>query len=65
MNRRLYDQDAPGAAPGRATGDSGRFTRDSISDVWGPRTPYVEAWPERQDERVLQEPDQWSVFHRL
>ncbi|MFL5734858.1 MAG: molybdopterin oxidoreductase family protein [Chloroflexia bacterium] len=34
-------------------------TRDSISDVWGPRTPYYDAWPERVDARVAVEPDQW------
>ena len=26
-------------------------SRDSIADVWGPRTPYVGEWPERVDER--------------
>jgi len=34
-------------------------TRDSIADVWGPRTPYRETWPERIDERLLEQPDKW------
>src|SRR6478672_1263041 len=39
-------------------------TRDSIQDVWGPRTPYAvdpatEAWPVRVDERLLDEPERW------
>lgn len=38
-----------------------RETRDSIQDVWGPRTPYAGegAWPQRVDERVLEQPDKW------
>jgi ferredoxin-nitrate reductase len=34
-------------------------TRDAISDVWGPRTPYVGQWPERVDEHTTAEPDRW------
>ncbi|TSD67982.1 nitrate reductase [Inquilinus sp. KBS0705] len=35
-------------------------TRDSIADIWGERTPYFdEQWPERVDERVTEEPDNW------
>ena len=34
-------------------------TRDSIADVWGPRTPYFEKWPARVDERTLEKPDTW------
>ncbi len=34
-------------------------TRDSIADVWGPRTPYSDGWPIRVDERTLEEPDHW------
>lgn len=36
-------------------------TRDSISDIWGARTPYFgeNAWPERVDERILAEPERW------
>jgi len=34
-------------------------TRDSIADVWGPRTPYTGEWPVRVDERTLEEPDHW------
>src|SRR3954468_15528998 len=36
-----------------------RQTRDSIADIWGPRTPYYGTWPERIDERILEEPDRW------
>jgi anaerobic selenocysteine-containing dehydrogenase len=35
------------------------ITRDSISDVWGERTPYVGDWPERVDERTLDAPERW------
>ncbi len=34
-------------------------SRDSIQDVWGERSPYVGTWPERVDQRVLEEPDRW------
>jgi ferredoxin-nitrate reductase len=38
-------------------------TRDSITDVWGPRTPYGgaqdAAWPIRQDQRTIAEPTEW------
>lgn len=38
-----------------------RATRDSIQDVWGPRTPYVGEgqWPARVDERTIEEPERW------
>lgn len=36
-----------------------RETRDSIADVWGPRTPYVGSWPERIDERTVETPERW------
>jgi anaerobic selenocysteine-containing dehydrogenase len=36
-----------------------RESRDSIADIWGPRTPYYGHWPERIDERILEEPEQW------
>jgi ferredoxin-nitrate reductase len=36
-----------------------RQSRDSIRDIWGERTPYREKWPERVDERLLEEPEQW------
>src|SRR4051812_12570241 len=38
-----------------------RTTRDSIKDVWGPRTPYFGEgrWPSRVDERVIEEPERW------
>src|SRR4051794_34828576 len=34
-------------------------SRDSIADVWGPRTPHAGTWPERADSRVLEEPERW------
>jgi ferredoxin-nitrate reductase len=34
-------------------------SRDSIADVWGPRTPHVGEWPERVDEATLDRPDRW------
>ena len=34
-------------------------TRDSIADIWGPRTGYEGQWPVRIDERVEEEPDHW------
>lgn len=38
-----------------------RETRDSIGDVWGPRTPFAGEglWPARVDERLAAEPDAW------
>ena len=34
-------------------------TRDSINDIWGPRTPYYNEWPIRVDEQTSDSPDQW------
>ena len=34
-------------------------TRDSIADIWGARTPFEGAWPERVDERTIEEPERW------
>jgi len=36
-------------------------SRDSIQDVWGPRTPYhgEGAWPARVDELTGEDPDRW------
>ncbi|MCA1684942.1 MAG: molybdopterin-dependent oxidoreductase, partial [Planctomycetia bacterium] len=36
-------------------------TRDSIQDVWGPRTPFTGEgeWPVRLDERTVEKPDRW------
>ena len=34
-------------------------SRDSIADVWGPRTPHVGEWPERVDEATIDQPDRW------
>lgn len=38
-----------------------RASRDSIADVWGPRTTHDadDSWPERIDERTSEEPDRW------
>jgi ferredoxin-nitrate reductase len=35
-------------------------TRDSIDDIWGPRTPHAESvWPVRVDERTLADVERW------
>ena len=34
-------------------------TRDSISDIWGRRTPHYRDWAARQDQAVTAEPDDW------
>ncbi len=35
-------------------------TRDSIVDIWGPRTPYEGPnWPVRVDQNVVENPDRW------
>ena len=34
-------------------------SRDSISDIWGERTPYRGEWPVRVDEQTVEEPDHW------
>src|SRR5919199_3553825 len=36
-------------------------TRDSIADIWGPRTPHGPGaeWPVRVDERTLEQPERW------
>ena len=34
-------------------------TRDSIHDIWGERTPFQGEWPERIDQRIVEEPDHW------
>src|SRR5205809_6014964 len=36
-----------------------RQTRNSIEDIWGPRTPYRYQWPTRVDENSIEEPDKW------
>ncbi|HVX11020.1 MAG TPA: nitrate reductase [Pirellulales bacterium] len=39
----------------------GRSSRDSVNDIWGPRTPYYGEglWPNRIDEHLLDQPDRW------
>jgi ferredoxin-nitrate reductase len=36
-------------------------SRNSIEDIWGPRTPYKHVWPTRVDESkdIDGEPDKW------
>lgn len=34
-------------------------TRNSIDDIWGMRTPYINNWPVRVDERTTETPDRW------
>jgi anaerobic selenocysteine-containing dehydrogenase len=35
-------------------------TRDSIADIWGPRTPLLGTeWPVRVDQNIEEEPDRW------
>ena len=34
-------------------------SRDSIGDIWGPRTPHRQEWPDRVDYNVSEEPDHW------
>jgi len=36
-----------------------RESRDSIEDIWGPRTPHHGAWPVRVDERATEAPQRW------
>lgn len=35
------------------------ITRNSIEDIWGPRTPYRGQWPERSDCNVEGTPEKW------
>jgi len=35
------------------------ITRDSITDIWGERTPYKDDWPVRVDERSQEEVTNW------
>src|SRR3569832_2659057 len=34
-------------------------SRDSISDIWGPRTGYHGDWPQRDDTHTVEEPAEW------
>ncbi|KAF2856852.1 nitrate reductase [Plenodomus tracheiphilus IPT5] len=34
-------------------------SRNSIEDIWGPRTPYVHEWPVRVDEAKDEDPEKW------
>jgi anaerobic selenocysteine-containing dehydrogenase len=45
--------------PGNAGASHPRSTRDSVADVWGPRTPHAGPWPVRVDERTTGEPERW------
>src|SRR3954471_14466832 len=37
----------------------GHETRDSIDDIWGPRTPQAGVWPVRVDERTTAPVERW------
>jgi ferredoxin-nitrate reductase len=54
-------QTARASAPVETAATGRRETRDSIRDVYGPRTPYVgeHQWPERVDVRQLDTPTRW------
>jgi ferredoxin-nitrate reductase len=43
------------------TKETMQATRDSISDIWGERTPFEGEgkWPVRVDQRISEEPDRW------
>ena len=42
------------------TGGDMSISRDSISDIWGERTPHAAGeWPARVDERTVEKPDKW------
>jgi ferredoxin-nitrate reductase len=52
------------AGNGRTAGPAqepatGTATRDSIEDIWGPRTPHRGDWPIRVDERTLRPAERW------
>ncbi|MGI4828355.1 MAG: molybdopterin oxidoreductase family protein [Janthinobacterium lividum] len=34
-------------------------TRDSITEPWGPRTPFSEQWPARVDQHLTDQPEHW------
>ena len=36
-----------------------RCSRDSVKDIWGPRTPFLHQWPTRVDEHCIEEPERW------
>jgi anaerobic selenocysteine-containing dehydrogenase len=38
---------------------AGHESRNSVADVWGPRTPHAGQWPERVDEATVDRPDHW------
>src|SRR5690348_12208869 len=35
------------------------ISRNSITDIWGKRTPYIDGWPTRIDTELSEEPDKW------
>ncbi len=41
------------------TPSSAPRTRDSITDIWGARTPYTGQWPIRVDQNTEEEPERW------
>ena len=38
---------------------NGCRSRDSIEDIWGPRTPYRHEWPTRVDHAYDEVPEKW------
>lgn len=43
----------------RVAASAGFESRDSIQDVWGPRTPHDGEWPVRVDQAGMEQPDRW------
>lgn len=53
---------APTVAAAREDQSSPRYLmqiRDSVTEVWGERSPFQEEWPERVDQLYVQELDHW------
>src|SRR4051812_46044146 len=34
-------------------------SRQSVSDIWGPRTPHFQKWPARIDQNTKDDPERW------
>lgn len=48
-----------GKWPHALQGDTLHESRDPVADIWGPRMPYKGEWPQRVDERIVEEPEKW------
>jgi hypothetical protein len=57
----IYDKShKPFSMPKIKIGDAPKVqSRNSIEDIWGPRTPYKHEWPVRVDEAYDEEPEKW------